>query len=254
MMDAIVLAAGYATRLHPLTLNTPKPLLNVAGKPIIEHIIRKLEKIRTINKIYIVTNSKFEKNFRDWLKNFDAGNPIKIVNDGSTGNDDRLGALGDVHHTVVAKNIESDFIVVAGDNLFELSLDEVAAFFRKKQSNVIVLHDVKDIELAKHYGVVEVNANNIVINFEEKPSSPKSTLASTGIYMFPRKTIDFIKKAKSNGMAVIVSHRSGDTGEDTFISDLGVAVGADFIKAGAPDRGERVVKYNRLLEIYHSHK
>ena len=199
MMDAIVLAAGYATRLHPLTLNTPKPLLNVAGKPIIEHIIRKLEKIRTINKIYIVTNSKFEKNFRDWLKNFDAGNPIKIVNDGSTGNDDRLGALGDVHHTVVAKNIESDFIVVAGDNLFELSLDEVAAFFRKKQSNVIVLHDVKDIELAKHYGVVEVNANNIVINFEEKPSSPKSTLASTGIYMFPRKTIDLIKKYISQG-------------------------------------------------------
>jgi len=199
MIDAIILAAGYATRLQPLTLNTPKPLLNVAGKPIIEHIIRKLEKISTINRIYVVTNSKFENNFREWLKNFDARNPIEIVNDGTTSNEGRLGAFGDIHYVVVSKNIENDFIVVAGDNLFELSLDEVAIFFRKRQSNVIVLHDVKDIELAKHYGVVEVDGRNVVTNFEEKPLSPKSTLASTGIYLFPRKTIDLIKKYISQG-------------------------------------------------------
>lgn len=199
MMDAIILAAGYATRLHPLTLDTPKPLLNVAGKPIIEHIIRKLEKISAINKIYIVTNSKFENHFKEWLKNFDARSPIEVVNDGSTSNDSRLGALGDVHYVVAAKNIENDFIVVAGDNLFELPLEEVAAFFRKTQSNVIVLHDVKDIELAKHYGIVEVDDRNVVINFEEKPLIPKSTLASTGIYLFPRKTIDLINKYISQG-------------------------------------------------------
>ena len=199
MMDAIILAAGYATRLQPLTLNTPKSLLNVAGKPIIEHIIRKLEKISAINKIYVVTNSKFENHFREWLKNFDASSPIEILNDGTTSNEGRLGALGDVHYAIASKNIENDFMVVAGDNLFELSLNEVAAFFRKKQSNVIVLHDVRDLELAKHYGIVEVNDKNIVINFEEKPLSPKSTLASTGIYLFPRKTIDLIKKYISQG-------------------------------------------------------
>ena len=199
MMDAIILAAGYATRLQPLTLNTPKSLLNVAGKPIIEHIIRKLEKISAINKIYVVTNSKFENHFREWLKNFDASSPIEILNDGTTSNEGRLGALGDVHYAIASKNIENDFMVVAGDNLFELSLNEVDAFFRKKKSNVIVLHDVKDLELAKHYGIVEVNDKNIVINFEEKPLSPKSTLASTGIYLFPRKTIDLIKKYISQG-------------------------------------------------------
>ena len=197
-MDAIVLAAGYATRLYPLTENIPKPLLNVAGNPIIERIIRKLEDVDDLKKIYIVTNDKFEKNFKDWLRNFDAEIPIEIINDGTKSNEDRLGALGDVHHVLNKKNVNDELIVVAGDNLFELSLADVAAFFKKKNSNVIVLHDVKDIDLAKHYGIVEVS-NSIVINFEEKPVSPKSTLASTGIYLFPKKTISLINKYIAQG-------------------------------------------------------
>lgn len=197
-MDAIVLAAGYATRLYPLTKNMPKPLLNVNGKPIIEHIIKKLNDVDLISKIYIVTNDKFEKHFRDWLKNFDAEKPIEIINDNTKSNEDRLGALGDIHHAINTKNIDNEIIVIAGDNLFELSLNDVVNFFKKRKSNLIVLNDVKDFELAKHYGIVEVS-NNIVVNFEEKPIAPKSTLASTGIYMFPKKTISLIKKYISQG-------------------------------------------------------
>jgi len=197
-MDAIVLAAGYATRLRPLTENTPKPLLKVAGKPIIEHLIKKLENISEIGKIYVVTNNKFEKHFRDWLKDLDASKPIEIINDGSKSNADRLGALGDIHFVINEKKIINDFIVVAGDNLFELSLLDVYNYFKKKKTNVIVLHDVEDWELAKHYGIVEVQ-NSIVVNFEEKPVSPKSTLASTGIYLFPKKTIELIKKYIAQG-------------------------------------------------------
>src|SRR3989338_499413 len=140
-MDAIILAAGYATRLYPLTENTPKPLLNVAGKPILEHIIRKLEQIGIINKIYVVTNNKFDSHFRQWLEKFDNLLPIEVVNDGSTSNEDRLGALGDVHHAIEAKNIEGDFMVIAGDNLFELHLGDVANFFKKNNTNLLVLHD-----------------------------------------------------------------------------------------------------------------
>jgi len=197
-MDSIILAAGYATRLHPLTENTPKPLLKVAEKPLIEHILNKLEELDIINKIYIVTNDKFEDNFKKWLHNFDAKKPIEIVNDGTKSNDDRLGALGDIHYTIKTKNIKEDILVVAGDNLFELSLQEIVNIFKKKGHNVIVLHDVKDLELAKNYGVVTVE-NNIVINFEEKPISPKSTLISTGIYLFPRKTLSLINKYISQG-------------------------------------------------------
>lgn len=198
-MDAIILAAGYAVRLYPLTENMPKPLLNVAGKPIVEHIIRKLEEISSLNRIYIVTNGKFDQHFKKWLADFDAGKPIEVINDGTESNESRLGALGDVYYAISSKNIYSDVIIVAGDNLFELDLSEVANFFRKKKSNVIVLHDVREFELARHYGIVEVDSSNLVVNFEEKPISPKSTLASTGIYMFPKKTISLIKKYIAQG-------------------------------------------------------
>ena len=197
-MHAIILAAGYATRLHPLTKDKPKPLLDVAGKPIIEHIMEKLGQIGDLDKIFIVTNDRFEKHFSEWLKDFDAKKPVEIINDRTSSNDDRLGALGDIHFAVTNKEIDDDIIAIAGDNLFELSLTDVYNFFKKRKSNVIVLHDVKDLELAKHYGIVEVS-DELVVNFEEKPISPKSTLASTGIYMFPKKTIELIKKYIAQG-------------------------------------------------------
>lgn len=198
-MRAIILAAGYATRLYPLTKDKPKPLLDVAGKPIIEHIIRKLEQIKEVDRIYVVTNSKFKQHFKDWLKNFDADKPVEVVNDGTTSNEDRLGALGDVHFVIDKKNINDDIILIAGDNLFELQLPEVHNYFKKRKSNVIVLHDVKDLNLAKQYGIVEVDSKNQVVNFVEKPTSPKTTLASTGIYLFPQKTIELIKKYIAQG-------------------------------------------------------
>src|SRR3989338_1526313 len=198
-MDAIVLAAGYGTRLYPLTKDKPKPLLDVVGRPIIEHIVRKLEKISEIVKIYIVTNAKFEKQFKDWLRNFDGEKPVEIVNDGTTSNEDRLGALGDLHFAINEKNLNDDLILIAGDNLFDLSLPDAYNYFKKRKSNVIVLHDVRDLALARQYGIVEVDNSSLVINFVEKPISPKSTLASTGIYLFPKKTIELIKKYIAQG-------------------------------------------------------
>jgi len=197
-MHAIILAAGYATRLYPLTKDKPKPLLEVAGKPVLEHIIENLQQIDQIGRISIVTNDKFEPHFNEWLKDFDAKKPVEIINDGTKSNEDRLGALGDIHFAIIQKEINEDIIAIAGDNLFELSLQDVHNFFRKRNSNVIVLHDVKDFELAKQYGIVEVQ-DNIVANFEEKPISPKSTLASTGIYLFPKKNIELIKKYIAQG-------------------------------------------------------
>jgi glucose-1-phosphate thymidylyltransferase len=197
-VDAIILAAGYATRLYPLTRNMPKPLLEVAGKPMIEHIINKLEEVDIVDRIYIVTNDKFEQNFIDWLRSFDAKKSIEIVNDGTKSNDDRRGALGDIQYTIDAKKIDDDIIAIAGDNIFEFSLAGVADLFQKTKSNVIALHNVKNIELAKQYGVVRIK-NNVVADFEEKPAHPKSALISTGIYLFPKKTLTLIKKYIDEG-------------------------------------------------------
>lgn len=198
-MKCIILAAGYATRLYPLTKNTPKPLLKVAGKVIVEHIISKVEELELVDNIYIVTNDKFSQDFVDWLNNFDAKKTIKIVNDKTKNNDDRLGALGDINYTINTKNIDDDVIVIAGDNLFELSLKEFVTIFDEKKQNMVVLHDVKGMELAKYYGVVQIDENRTVVNFEEKPASPKSTLISTGIYLFPKKTLPLIKKYIDQG-------------------------------------------------------
>ncbi len=104
-MEAIILAAGYATRLYPLTKNKPKPLLEVAGKPMMEHILGKIETLEEVERIHIVTNNKFTEHFESWLKGYDAKKPIDIINDNTTSNEDRLGALGDIRHTINEKNI-----------------------------------------------------------------------------------------------------------------------------------------------------
>src|SRR3989338_1932693 len=119
-MDAIILAAGYAIRLQPLTEDTPKALLEVAGKPMMEHIVGKIEGLK-IGKIYIVANDKFYQNFLDWLHNLNARVPVEVINDGTKSNEDRLGAVGDLNFIIKNKNIMEDIIVIAGDNLFELS-------------------------------------------------------------------------------------------------------------------------------------
>jgi len=192
-MDAIILAAGYGTRLYHLTLNQPKPLLEVGEKPIIEHIINKLEEIN-LNKIYVVTNNKFYNNFTEWSNKLKSVTPIEIINDGTLSNEDRLGTVGDINFVLKEKNMTDDIAIIAGDNLFELSLVDIFNFFKKVGSTTIALYDVKDIKLATLYGVVAVDDNKKIIDFQEKPEQPKSTLISTGIYFFPKKSIYLIKE------------------------------------------------------------
>jgi|TARA_Y100000310_G_scaffold313595_1_gene362115 glucose-1-phosphate thymidylyltransferase len=197
-IKAIVLAGGYGTRLYPLTENTPKPLLEVAGKPMVEHILGKLDEIDLIDRIFIVTNDKFHNHFEKWLHEFDAKIPIEIINDQTKTNEERLGAMGDINYTIKNKNIEDDILVVAGDNLFELNLQDVNDIFQEKNQDILVLFDVKDKELARQYGVVGIEDNKVV-DFEEKPENPKSTLISTGIYLFQKNTINLISEYISEG-------------------------------------------------------
>src|SRR3989344_7417592 len=118
-MQVILLAAGYSKRLYPLTENFPKPLLNIGGKPIIEHIINK---IPNTSKIHIITNNKFYNHFLSWKNKFKTDFEIEILNDGTMSNADRLGAIGDINFVIKNKNINDDLLILGGDQLFTFSL------------------------------------------------------------------------------------------------------------------------------------
>ncbi len=193
-MKALILAAGYGTRLYPLTLNTPKPLLDINGKLLIEYILDKIFEVGEINEIFVVTNNKFYDHFTKWLKDYKTNVSINILNDGTLSNETRLGAIGDINFLIEKENIEDDLIVIGGDNLFELSLKKFVEFQNEKKSAVIASRDIKDKESIKLYGVLSINENNKIINFEEKPSEPKSSLASTCIYFFPKEIINLFNK------------------------------------------------------------
>ncbi|MBT3297561.1 nucleotidyltransferase family protein [archaeon] len=205
-MKALILAAGYATRLYPLTLNHPKPLLKVGGKTIVEHIVEKLENISELNEIFIVTNNKFYSHFVKLNNNLTSSKKITIVNDGTLSNEDRLGAIGDINFVVKKHNIQENLLIIGGDNLFEDNLKNIINYFQQKQTSSILLNDIKCFKLAKQLGIVSVNKNNKIIEFIEKPENPKSTLAATLVYMLKKEDLEMLQEALDNKFA----DRAGD--------------------------------------------
>ena len=201
-MKVIVLAAGYATRLYPLTLTQPKPLLPVAGKPMIEYVLDNLAPIGGIDRIYVVTNAKFASHFQTWSDHYRVPRAklnFTIVNDGTTSDADRLGAIGDIHYVLKTQNVDDDLIVVAGDNLFSEKLDDFGKFCRKKKTPVLALYDVGDLEQIRKFSAISVDGNGRITFFEEKPANPTSTLTGIALYFYPRDTIPLIRRYIAEG-------------------------------------------------------
>jgi glucose-1-phosphate thymidylyltransferase len=193
-MKAIILCAGYATRLYPLTENVPKPLLSIREKPLLNYILERIEGIDLIDQIFIVTNNKFYSNFCSWKKSFYFSKDIKIINDGTLSNQDRLGGLGDLNLVLESEMINDDILVVAGDNLFDFDLQKFIKFFKQKDKCTIGLYDLEDLEKAKNFGILRIDSSNKIISFFEKPENPKSTLISTAIYLYNEKELERIKQ------------------------------------------------------------
>ena len=187
-MKVIILAAGYATRLYPLTLTQPKPLLPVAGKPMIEHVLDNLTPIGGIDRIYVVTNEKFVAHFQKWSDHYCATKSklnFTIVNDGSTDDTNKLGAIGDIHFVLKTQNVDDDLIVVAGDNLFSEKLNDFGKYCREKDTPVLALYDVGNLEEIKKYNSISVDDTSRITFFEEKPKNPTSTLTGIALYFIP---------------------------------------------------------------------
>ena len=195
-MNALILAAGYATRLYPLTLNKAKPLLEVGGKPVIEWLFDNLISVSTLKTVYIVTNDKFAGDFQKWATAYQAKHSemkIKIINDGSKSDDDKLGAIGDINLVLSRESLaDNDLLVIAGDNLFEQPLGDFVNTAKRSRAAVAV-HDVGNLEAMKKYGTVTVDKDGVITNFEEKPQKPKSTLAAVALYYYSRQVLPLFK-------------------------------------------------------------
>jgi len=195
-LKIIILAAGYAVRLQPLTLSTSKSLLPIAGRKIIDRIMEKVSALKGVGAIYIISNAKFFGNFQDWHRRLAKDREkISLINDGTMTNETRLGAIKDLDFAISRKAIGEDLLVVAGDNLFEFDLNDFLKFAHEHSDGVsLALYDIKSLELARNFGVLKIDDKSRVIDFEEKPANPESTLISTGIYYFPKDKVPFIKE------------------------------------------------------------
>jgi glucose-1-phosphate thymidylyltransferase len=201
-MKVIILAAGYATRLYPLTLTRPKPLLPVGGQPMVEYVLDNLAPIGGIDRIYVVTNAKFATHFQQWADNYRAAKSklnFTIVNDGSTDDTNKLGAIGDIHFVLKTQNVEDDIIVVAGDNLFSEKLADFGRFCREKNAPVVAVYDVKDLEQIKKYNSLTLAPDGHITFFEEKPKNPTNTLTAIALYYYPRASLPLIKQYVAEG-------------------------------------------------------
>ena len=189
-MKALILAAGYATRLRPLTDSIPKQLLPVGGRPIVDWILDRIGET-SVDEVHLVTNARFAEDFAHWAEDKD----VQIHNDGTTSNEDRLGAIGDIRFV----DLDDDLLVVAGDNLFDDSLADYERYWRDRDGSCVAVLDVKDRELAKQYGVVDVDEHDRVTDFVEKPDDPPTTLCATATYLYTRGHVRMIEQYLEEG-------------------------------------------------------
>lgn len=198
-MKCILLCAGYATRLFPLTENFPKALLEVGGKAIIDYTLEKVNEINEIDEIYLVTNAKYAPHFESWAEEKNNIKPIKVFNDGTTSNDDRLGAIGDIQFVIEKVGIDDDILVLATDNLFNFKLSDFNEFYKEKKSPCVCVRKEEDINLLKRIGVASLDEKMRILNFEEKPANPKSNFGVYAEYIYPRNVVPMIKQYLDEG-------------------------------------------------------
>jgi glucose-1-phosphate thymidylyltransferase len=182
-MKALILAAGYATRLRPLTDSVPKQLLPVGGRPMVDWIVEKLREAE-IDDVHLVTNGRFAGDFERWAD----GSGVVVHNDGTDTNETRLGAIGDIRFVQATADLDDDLLVVAGDNLFDYSLRDYIGFWRERSgASAVAVHDVGDLELAKQLGIVTLDEDDRIVGFVEKPAEPPTTLCATAMYLYARE-------------------------------------------------------------------
>ncbi len=197
-MKCILLCAGYATRMYPLTENFPKPLLDIKGKPLIDYLIEDLEETNLIEEYIVVSNHKFIDFFYAWM-NKHSNKKITVLDDGSTDNDNRLGAVKDIWFSIENASINDDILVLAGDNLLDFSLKGFIDFSKEKNSNAVMRYYEKDLVRLQRTGVAVIDSSDKIIDMEEKPKEPKSNWAIPPFYIFKKECLNEIRMGIESG-------------------------------------------------------
>lgn len=198
-MKNIVIAAGYATRLGALTANYPKPLLKIGEKSILELMLDDIDQIPDITEHVIISNHKFAHHFEEWKEQMHYIKPITIIDDMTETNDTRLGAVCDLLYAMDKLQIDDDMLVVAADNLLFFSFTEFVKFAKEKGGSCIMRHYQPSIEKLQRTGVVVIDAEDNVLNMEEKPQEPKSNWAVPPFYIYIKKDLDLVRHSVENG-------------------------------------------------------
>lgn len=198
-MKALILAAGYGARLYPLTQSMPKSLLDVNGKPMMEYVLERIKAVPNINEFYVVGNEKFNTKFKEWKEKQGAHEPIKLLNDGTTDNKNKLGAIRDIELVLSNEKIDSDILIVASDNLFDFDLEKFYEFFKRKKSFCIGLFRIDDPILVRRYSNVTLDKEKRIIDFVEKPTKALSNLVAICLYIFPKERLHMVRSYLEEG-------------------------------------------------------
>jgi glucose-1-phosphate thymidylyltransferase len=194
-MKTIVLAAGYATRLYPLTLNQPKALLPIGGRPMLDRVLESLAGVGA-DQTHVVTNARFAPHFRAWA----AMRPdVTVIDDGTTSDEDKFGAIGDIAFVLERAEIDDDLVVVAGDNLFSDDLSAFGDLCRERDAPVVAVYDVGDLAQMSKYNSIETDDEGRITYFEEKPAAATSTLTGIALYFYPRHVLPLIARYIAEG-------------------------------------------------------
>lgn len=198
-MKCLILAAGYATRLYPLTENFPKPLLEVKGKTILDWLLDDIDSSGKINEYVVISNDKFFCHFEKWANEKKLSAPITLVNDGSKDNDNRLGAVADIKFAIDQLNIDDDIVVIAGDNVLDFSLCKFVDYFESKKEPCVMRYYEDRPEKLRKTGVASIDEKDLIIKMVEKPENPESNWCIPPFYAYPRKDIRMFDQGIKDG-------------------------------------------------------
>ncbi len=198
-MIVMLLVAGYATRLYPLTRDVPKALLPIGGRPMLDFIADQIDAVDGISKIVVVSNAKYADTFRDWAATRTQGAPVTVLDDGTVENGHRLGAVGDIAFGIERENIDEDLLVIAGDNLFTFRLADAVAFFRERYEDTVLVGHLPAGEDARRFAVVQLDEDNRVIGMVEKPEHPVGDIIAYAVYFYRQDTLPLIRQYLDEG-------------------------------------------------------